>query len=95
MGWELKAVEQGLTAQGEQQERDEFGKFKGQKRPLGPDHNGGRGGWCGMVWRVGEFLPRSESVSSTVKWDGRVTEILQGDAVCRGPGLLKFISDSQ
>lgn len=48
-----------------------------------------------MVWRVGEFLPRSESVSSTVKWDGRVTEILQGDAVCRGPGLLKFISDSQ
>lgn len=38
---------------------------------------------------MGESLSPSELVSSNAKWDGRV---IQGDALCRRPGLLKFTS---
>lgn len=83
-GCVLKAAEQGPGVQGEQRERDEFGKFKGQKRRGGLDQREGGGGPCGMAQRG----HKSEPVSSAVKRDSRVIEVLQGDAVCRGRGLL-------
>lgn len=91
VGCVLKAAEQGLGVLGEQRERDEFGKFKGQKRPGGLDQREGGGGRCGMAQRG----RKSEPVSSAVKRDNRVIEVFKEMLCAEGVACSRSASSSQ